>query len=313
MRKITSGLLLTLLTLVLSALTVTASADSLKTRQGTIVSVSSLPAACVSSVLRKDVVYLTAGTVGIYVCTAANTWTLSGGGASYPLLASNGTAAAPSYSFSGDPDTGMYHTAAANTIGFSANGVVVATLTTNLLQLGSAFKVQMGVSALSFPGVQGLRIDDADTGTGLTFSQSLFTVDHTITVPNVDGTMTVLGNTATGTGSVVRATAPTVSALIATGARINTSVTSGSGMQHVRGASCTTAVGINASCDTVITWPVAFADTNYTATATLDSPSGGLVFVLNTKTKTTTSITVTLVTLTAAASSGTINAIGMHD
>lgn len=39
-----------------------------------------------------------------------------------PVLAADGTAAAPTYSFASDPDTGVYRSAA-NTIGFAAGGV----------------------------------------------------------------------------------------------------------------------------------------------------------------------------------------------
>jgi hypothetical protein len=54
-------------------------------------------------------------------CSAANTWsavTASGG----TFLAGNGTAAAPSYSFTADPDTGIF-SSAANVLGLSAAGV----------------------------------------------------------------------------------------------------------------------------------------------------------------------------------------------
>jgi hypothetical protein len=75
-------------------------------------------------------------------------------------------------------------------LGFAANGAVVATLTTNLFKLSSGTgAIQIGLNGLSFPGLGGLRIDDVDTGTGLTFSQALFLGDHTIIVPDADGTM----------------------------------------------------------------------------------------------------------------------------
>jgi hypothetical protein len=48
--------------------------------------------------------------------------TLSSGGVTFPLLAPAGSAGAPSYSFSGDPDTGMYQSGGANTIGFTTGG-----------------------------------------------------------------------------------------------------------------------------------------------------------------------------------------------
>lgn len=111
-----------------------------------------------------------------------------------------------------------------------------------------------------------------------------------------------------GSGPLLFGTAPTISS-----PTINTGITSGTGFQHIRVASCTTGTLVNAACDTTITWPVAFADTNYTAGAILSDPSGGLVFILSEKSKTTTTMVVTLVTLTAAASSGTVNAWAFHD
>lgn len=124
------------------------------------------------------------------------------------------------------------------------------------------------------------------------------------------------GGAAAGTGGVMSlgvTNAKTITAGNASSSlTLNGSIVSGTALQHIRTASCTTGITINASCDTTITWPVAFADANYTATALLDTPSGGLVFILSTKSKTTTTMVVTLVTLTAAASSGTINAIGIH-
>jgi hypothetical protein len=44
--------------------------------------------------------------------------------ATVPIRGANGTAAAPTYSFSGDVDNGMYLTATANTVGFSTAGTV---------------------------------------------------------------------------------------------------------------------------------------------------------------------------------------------
>jgi hypothetical protein len=65
---------------------------------------------------------------------------------SFPLLAPLGTAVAPSYSFTGDSDTGMY-AAAANTLGFTTNGVAVFAVTTTgaVVTNVSAFAFQNGV------------------------------------------------------------------------------------------------------------------------------------------------------------------------
>lgn len=65
----------------------------------------------------------TNGVVRVTINTASVTQTL-------PNLGPNGTAAAPTYSFSGDPNTGIYQTGTADTIGVSTNGVVRLTLNT---------------------------------------------------------------------------------------------------------------------------------------------------------------------------------------
>lgn len=111
-----------------------------------------------------------------------------------------------------------------------------------------------------------------------------------------------------GTNSAARITVSSAGVITMAGG-----IGDGSALQHARVASCTTAATANATCDTTVTWPVAFADTSYTVTATLDSPSGGVPLIVSTKTKTTTSVVVTIATLTAVASSGTINIVGMHD
>jgi hypothetical protein len=54
--------------------------------------------------------------------TAAAWAAESGGGVTFPIEADSGTEAAPSYSFSGDTDTGIFLTGASNALGFSTNG-----------------------------------------------------------------------------------------------------------------------------------------------------------------------------------------------
>src|SRR5262249_32120090 len=93
-------------------------------------------------------------------------------------------------------------------------------------------------------------------------------------------------------------------------------VNSGSGLMHFRGASCTTGASLNAACNTTITWPGTWADTNYTATCTLDSTtSGQATLVLFTFNKSTTQMVVTITNnnTNALATSGTINCTAMHD
>jgi hypothetical protein len=207
--------------------------------------------------------------------------------------------------------------------------------------IGDAGAITMPVAASIIFGAGTLNTIRYLDGTGplwrdnttiriLTHNVQALSANRTVTWQNVDGTIALTSsNVATATALAADPTdcaagqfATTIAASgnltcsavdAATNLNVSTGITNGTGMQHTRGAGCTTAATINATCDTTITWPVAFADTNYTAIATLDSPSGGLVFILSTKNKTATTIDVTLVTLTAAASSGTINLIGMHD
>ncbi len=113
----------------------------------------------------------------------------------------------------------------------------------------------------------------------------------------------------TGIGLVPLATNPTF-----TGVTINTAISDGSGLQHIRVGGCTTGGLALDICTTDVTWPVAFADTNYTASVTCDTPSGNSSLILTTSAKTTTQITVSTLSVEAgAASCTTLNLIGMHD
>lgn len=69
----------------------------------------------------------TSNTFKVSQNTGAYTDLVGGGGAASSVAASAGTAAAPSVSFSGDPDSGIY-SAAANSIGFSVNGGGIFTM-----------------------------------------------------------------------------------------------------------------------------------------------------------------------------------------
>ena len=75
-----------------------------------------------------------------------------------PLLLSNGTAAAPTYSFASDPDTGMY-LPAANQLGFTAGGV-------ELLRVGSAdVDVMTGhLNLISNTGAQTMSLGEWSAG-----------------------------------------------------------------------------------------------------------------------------------------------------
>jgi hypothetical protein len=209
------------------------------------------------------------------------------------------------------------------TIDASGNVAVAATAQLQFGGIGST-------NYLSYVDTIGPRWSDDTTGLRITHNVQSLGAHRTVTWPDASGTVAFTSsNVATATAlaanptdcsvgqfaTTIAASGNLTCAVVAAASNliVSTGVGNGTGMQHTRAASCTTGALINASCDTTITWPVAFADTNYTAVATLDSPAGGLVFILSTKNKTATTIDVTLVTLTAAASSGTINLIGMHD
>lgn len=120
----------------------------------------------------------------------------------------------------------------------------------------------------------------------------------------------------TTTGTLARTSGDTFTSTTLTSPTINTGVTnSGTGLMHVRTSSCTTAASANASCNTTVTWPGTWANTSYTATCTADTPTGGNVFVVATQSKSTTQIVVIVenVPTNSAASSATLNCIGVHD
>lgn len=81
-----------------------------------------------------------------------------------------------------------------------ANGDMVISLPT-LLTL-SAKELQSGTLFLA----EGATADDFEG----TFNVADFTVDRTITFPDLSGTVTLLGNTTTGSGNLVLATSPTI-------------------------------------------------------------------------------------------------------
>lgn len=83
---------------------------------------AAVPATC--QVATGDVFYVNAGAnLGLYQCTAANTWTTVGArGAGVIFLGGPGAVGGPTYSFLADPDTGIYNTGA-NQLGFSTTGV----------------------------------------------------------------------------------------------------------------------------------------------------------------------------------------------
>jgi len=66
-------------------------------------------------------------------------------------------------------------------------------------------------------------------------------------------------------------------------------INSGVGLKHVRVASCT-AIGSGGFCPTTVTWPSAWADTNYTEVCSVENTA--VLYVVGITSKSTTSISV---------------------
>tara|TARA_R110000803_G_scaffold160536_1_gene224448 strand:+ start:990 stop:3191 length:2202 start_codon:yes stop_codon:yes gene_type:complete len=125
-----------------------------------------------------------------------------GGAVPDPLLLSNGTAGAPTYSFASDPDTGMYRQGN-NEIGFSTGG------TENLRLTGANVRLTGGTSSVynagSFSGVNASSSAanptftwDGDNDTGMyrvAANQLGFTAGGSLTLTVVSTGMTVAGTT----------------------------------------------------------------------------------------------------------------------
>ena len=70
-------------------------------------------------------------------------------------------------------------------------------------------------NTLAYTNAAGLAIVDGTTGFTTTLNVQSQTASRVLTVPDAAGTLTLRGNTVTGTGSVVLATAPTFPTTIA--------------------------------------------------------------------------------------------------
>ncbi|KKL68135.1 hypothetical protein LCGC14_2128000, partial [marine sediment metagenome] len=86
----------------------------------------------------------------------------------------------------------------------------------------------------------------------------------------------------------------------------------GGGFKHARIASGTTAASLHATASATWTFTTAFADANYTLTATIDNPTG-IPIVAHTDNKVAGSIDIIIMAGSAAAASGTLNCIAIHD
>lgn len=121
---------------------------------------------------------------------------------------------------------------------------------------------------------------------------------------------TTIGATTPSTGAFTTFSSSTSS--VFNGSITNT----GTGIKHVRVASCTTAASANAFCNTTVTWPApAFPDTNYTYGCSGDG--NGAAMVQGTASGSKTASTFIAVVLNtpgnSLASSVTLNCWAFHD
>jgi hypothetical protein len=103
---------------------------------------------------------------------AANTWALAQTFTGQALGA-NGTAALPAYSFSGDPNTGIYTAGVADTLSFSAGGSQRAWISTTELQSFIPVQVQVANAATNFSSTL-MTVRHNSTGTPATNFGSTF-------------------------------------------------------------------------------------------------------------------------------------------
>lgn len=109
-------------------------------------------------------------------------WATAGGGAD-PSLLGNGTAGAPSYSFTADPDTGVYRSAA-NRLGFSSGGAQIAYVDSGSgLMPGADNSYEFGSTSAAWFTISGKFINAID----VVLNQSTMNFDGTGTTMITSG------------------------------------------------------------------------------------------------------------------------------
>lgn len=142
----------------------------------------------------NTMVLVTSGTARLTLGTAAIVATL-------PHQAAAGAAGAPAYSFSGDPNTGVY-SAGADQLGFSTGGTVRTTLTTSALQM--AVPITTAAGALTVNGAATVVIQNASVtvvtvaAASVTFAQPILAASGAVGAPS----MSFSGDPDTGLYSV---------------------------------------------------------------------------------------------------------------
>lgn len=148
------------------------------------------------SVGADDLGFATGGTLRVDISTTSMTSTI-------PILGSAGSASAPSHSFSGDPNTGMY-SAAADDLGFTSGGTLRLDLSTTAFTSTLPYRASAGSASapsLSFSGntntgiynpsanVVGITAGGTErfevTGAGVSsLTDPFFAIDGTTTAPS---------------------------------------------------------------------------------------------------------------------------------
>lgn len=155
-------------------------------------SASSLPATCSSSTTTKDMIWQNG--VGMSVCTALNTWSAVGGGVSAP-----GTTTLNAVARWGATD------------GSSIKNSIVTVADDGSIAGVKQISLDQGAGDVMFINATAAGIQMTDIGTdGLTFNLGNLTTNRSWTIGDVSGEPTIAGNSFSGTGSVVRATSPSL-------------------------------------------------------------------------------------------------------
>lgn len=117
----------------------------------------------------------------VKVTTDGSTWTAVGGSGvpTYPLLAPNGSAGAPSYSFSANPTVGIYY----------SGGIVIADPVSGVITLGQKVQVPSGIQAA--PGIAGSTF--ASTGIYWSAGPTLNLSVNNVTAASLTGANLKLG------------------------------------------------------------------------------------------------------------------------
>jgi hypothetical protein len=91
-----------------------------------------------------------------------------------------------------------------------------------------------------------------------------------------------------------------------------TGLQSGSALKIQSVASCTTAATMGATCNTTITWPSAFADTNYFPLCSINAAAGAPYVVNEQGSRLAASTVIQIAATSAVAASGQLYCMGIH-